>query len=353
MKKVGILSMQRVANYGSFWQAYCLKNMIAEAGDCEVEFIDIVPGEVETRAEYKKSFSFKKMLRIPYYLFQRRKAALFDTYQRSVLDCSEKPNYRSDYDTVVIGSDEVFNCAQESPWGFSTQLFGNIDNNNVNSYAACFGYTTLSSIQKRNIGNIIAKGINNIRNLSVRDNNSSDIIKNLTGREAQIHLDPALLGDFPEDLPSIPDSGYILVYSYDFRLSDPELIKETRAFAKKMGLKILSVGFYQSWVDKNVLPNPLELLSYFKNADYVITDTFHGTVFSARMHKQFLAVIRSTNKEKLGDLLSRLGLMDRQYSNGDSLTDLLNAEIDFDQFEHIRMTERYRSNEYLKGCLNR
>lgn len=351
--EIGLLSMHRVANYGSFWQASCLKKMICDNGNCKLEFIDIVPGEVGSRTEYKKTFSFSKIKRIPYYLFQRNKKVIFEKYQKEILGCNEERNYRDDYDAIIIGSDEVFNFVQKSPWGFSTQLYGDIENKNVSSYAACFGYTTFKAIQRTNREEKIAKGLMNLRNTSVRDANSAEIVEKLTGRRPEIHLDPVVVGDLPGKLPEIKIGKYILVYSYDFRLSDPDVIKQVRFFAKENGLKIISVGFYQDWVDRNVIPNPFELLSYFKSAEYVVTDTFHGTIFSARMHKKFITVIRRTNEQKLGDLLSRIGMDGRRYSNGESLIDILVSDIDYDQFEILRTNERQRTATYLKRCLTK
>lgn len=69
--------MQRVNNYGSFWQAYCLKQIIEN--DLEsfhsntVEFIDIIPGKEDTRTKFKPSFSLEKLKKIPYYIHQKKK----------------------------------------------------------------------------------------------------------------------------------------------------------------------------------------------------------------------------------------------------------------------------------------
>lgn len=79
--RIGLLSMQRVHNYGSFWQAYCLKKMVEEIGN-SVEFIDIIAGENNSRVEYKRTFSLKKLKRIPYYVFQRKKGEIFYKFQK-------------------------------------------------------------------------------------------------------------------------------------------------------------------------------------------------------------------------------------------------------------------------------
>ena len=95
----------------------------------------------------------------------------------------------------------------------------------------------------------------------------------------------------------------------------------------------------------------MELLSYFRNADYVVTDTFHGTLFSERMHRRFVTIIRETNKQKLGDLLRTTGMTERIYTARDSLQQIIMSEVDYRRFETFRLAERQRTERYLKKCL--
>lgn len=320
----------------------------------EVEFLDIIPGEEETRVVYKRSFSISKIKRIPYYMFQRKKHDMFLKVQKDMLGCMDELNYRVDYDAIMIGSDEVFNFVQSSPWGFSPQLYGSIDNENVNSYAACFGYTTLKDIENRGLQGTITLALSNLKHTSVRDQNSADIINSLTNRAPDLHFDPVIVGDLPiESLPMVNAKRYILVYSYDFRFSDKSIIKQIREIARKEKCKIYSVGFYQDWCDKNIVTDPIKLLSYFKNAEYIVTDTFHGTIFSIRCSKRFVTVIRESNKKKLQDLLIRLNMEHRIVSGQEDISNVLHKSIDYDAFEHLRLKERARSDDYIRLCLNK
>jgi intein/homing endonuclease len=70
------------------------------------------------------------------------------------------------------------------------------------------------------------------------------------------------------------------------------------------------------------------------------------------MHKQFVSIIRETNQQKLGDLLVRIGMKERQYRDGDSIQDKLKAPIDFESFEFLRKEERTRTDEYLMQCIS-
>ena len=349
--KIGLLSMQRVNNYGSFWKAYCLKRIL-QGVSSDVEFMDILPGDVQTRTEFHKTFSLKKLCRIPYYIFQHRKSTMFAQAQSAALGCASAPNYSADYDAIVIGSDEVFNFVQQSPWGFSTQLFGEIDNDNVNSYAASFGSSTLEAVRAHGYGERIAGALNHMHNISVRDRNSFEIVRALTGIEPELHLDPVLVGDLPLDGAVVnAKRPYILVYSYDFRFADEALIRQIRALARKEHCCVYSVGFYQSWCDRNILPTPTELLTWFRDARWVVTDTFHGSIFSMRNHRPFATVIRDTNQQKLTDLLERTGMSGRIVRDRDSLEGCLREEINYVGFEDLRQHERMRAEMYLKRCL--
>lgn len=160
MKKVGIMSMQRIANYGSFLQAYALKQLIEELG-CKVEFVDYHVGEpvVKDGADSGNKYvrKLKKGLETFQYQAPLSHKLAFIQYKRTFADkympllgITDEMNYNPTLDCLVIGSDEVFNCIQKnSNVGFSTELFGK-DNHadRLITYAASFGNTTLEKLRK-------------------------------------------------------------------------------------------------------------------------------------------------------------------------------------------------------------
>ena len=107
------------------------------------------------------------------------------------------------------------------------------------------------------------------------------------------------------------------------------------------------MGFYQPFCDKYILASPIEVLAYIKKADYVITDTFHGTVFSIKYQVPFATIIRESNKEKLGDLLDTFSLSDRQVFNVKDIDNILNSPIDIKQVEDKINIERKNSKDFL------
>lgn len=352
--KIGILSMQRILNHGSFWQAYLLKNFFEKKNHL-VEFIDIIPGRKLYPYPRNKKISLKKIKRMHRQLYHIRRKKILKSFISKELGCPTYPNYSFSYDSIIIGSDEVFNFAQPAAWGFSPQLHGAIANNNVNSYAASFGASTYEDVEKYGVKDELVKAFSNLKHISVRDENSEQIMKLLLpNAKIERHLDPVLVGDLLIPKRQEVKKNYILVYAYHYRFNDKEYIDKIKQYARTHGLKIYTVGFDQTWVDKNINVNPHELLQYFVNAECVVTDTFHGTIFAVRCHKQFVTVIRNGargNRQKLISLLRDLHLESRQLECAEDFEKLITSPIDYQPIDTLLLNERKRTEAYLEKCL--
>ena len=88
-----------------------------------------------------------------------------------------------------------------------------------------------------------------------------------------------------------------------------------------------------------------------KNADYIITDTFHGTIFSIVLKKQFVTIVRESNKQKLNALLKKFSLENRQLRELSELSEILVDPIDFSKANYLREFERKRTVDYLSKVL--
>lgn len=364
MKKVGILSMQRIANYGSFLQSYGLKKILEEIG-CDVEFVDYHIGEplvkngekVGARRKLLKAsevFKGAGTLSQKFQFLKYKKNYAKKYYPK--LGINENYNYNPRLDVLVIGSDEVFNCVQDNAnVGFSPELFG-ADNNadRVITYAASFGNTTLKKLEDYNIKEKVAGWLNDIDAVSVRDVNSGKIVENLCGKDISCNLDPVLIYDFIGKCKNIPqkidDKRYMLLYGYSGRFSKDECEK-IRGFAKKRGLKIFCIGGIQDACDKFIDCDPFSVISYFKNAECIVTDTYHGTIFSVITQRPFVSVIRKSgygNFEKLSDLLCRIGLDERILSDINELERKIDKKPDYISVFNVIEQEREKSYSYLK-----
>lgn len=365
--KVGIMSMQRVENYGSFLQAYGLKKEIEKLGH-RVQFVDYQaePSVVLSEEEQKSSSANSRiskafhMLSPAYRAWRKKQIKMNSTFQEfsrayndqflPKLDVKKEYNICPKLDVLVIGSDEVFNCTQPgNKVGFSRQLFGkNNKAKKVISYAASFGSTTYEKLEKYHIAEEVGDLLSQFDSISVRDKNSQDIVEKLCGFSPASHIDPVLLYDFPEvDDISVPMENYMVVYAYADRIKGKEA-ETIREFAKRENKEILSLGFYQPFCDEYVLASPLEVLAYIKHADYVITDTFHGTVFSIKYQKKFGTIIRDSNRQKLGDLMQRFDVMERQICDLEKVGEILNKEQSVEIIKAKLVKEKVKAVKYLK-----
>lgn len=372
MKKVGIMSMQRIVNYGSFLQAYALKQLVQQQG-CDVEFVDYHVGkpviEDNNESNNKLIRKFKKGIELIKYKAPLKQKIQFLRYKESfqnkyfsILGINDSYNYNPNLDCLIIGSDEVFNCIQKnSNVGYSLELFGK-DNNakKLISYAASFGNTTLEKLKKYNKEQEIAELLKKFDAISARDNNSSKIVEELTGSKPVYNLDPVLMYDYMHECNEIPtlniNEKYLILYAYSGRISKYES-KWISKYAKNKGLKIYTIGGIQSCGDKFIDCSPFEILAYFKNAEEVITDTFHGSIFSIINHKRFSTVVRKSNgneygnEEKLSDLLSSLNLKERIVTSIEDVENVNSIGINYDDVDKLIKSYRKQTKEYLESNL--
>jgi hypothetical protein len=372
------MSMQRIFNYGSSLQAYALRRLIEETEpESRVSFIDFEPGPTLVTAQAKSREPRGRVGRVLVKLREysdvnatlRDKLRFFNhkrTYASAYFPLIGVPPQRNrdlDVDLQVIGSDEVFNCVQSNVnVGYARDLFGHgTSARRVVSYAASFGNTTLAKIEAAGIRDELAEDLSRFAAISVRDRNSQRVVEALTGQTPDIHLDPTLVHDFstlPAPIVAPARRGkYVIVYGYSGRLTPAENA-DVRRFADSIGARVLAFGGLQSSADEFVDCDPFTLLAYFREAAAVVTDTFHGTIFSIINEVPFATIIRTSsghgygNEEKLGYMLDALGLSDRAIRSRDDLATLLGKQIDFSGVRAIRDRERQRTSAYLSSVLS-
>ena len=359
MIRVGIISMQKVPNYGSFLQAYALKQLLLKAGADSVDFLDIEKGRqfLPSNPSGRWYNHLKDVLSGKFISKMKTRSYLKIKHERFL------PYYdyfRNDnpadmiYDLAVIGSDEVFNCCQPSLWGFSRQLFGDVENSRkAITYAASFGSTTKQKIEQYGLNAEIAECLEKLSAISVRDDNTFEIVKELTGKAPEKHLDPVLVYGYKAELERkvdgvVPQGDYMIVYSYAGRIDDKKEIRSITDFAKRSGLKLYSLFCNYDWCDGEIVPeHPLQVPAVFKGARYAVTDTFHGTIFSIISHTKFATLVRAGNVHKLSSLLDGVGLIDRIVKAPESLSSVIEKEINYNEVEQVLDNERLRTSGYL------
>ena len=367
--KICILSMQRVNNMGSLLQSYALKKTL-EWMNADVEFMDIkrIEEDFNLLGNYKQYFHGEnelaglkgKLGKLDRYAINRiriRKQCNiqdeeFEKFRNETLKLQKKSER---YDLCIIGSDEVFNCLSAGTWGFTSQLFGNIPNaDKVITYAASCGSTTYEELPVA-VSDRIRAVFFNVNGFSARDENTHDFIARLTDKEIEDNLDPVLIYNFDEEvgkatLPKLP-TRYCVIYSYYNRIHTKGEINAIKSFCKKHELTPIAVGTPQFWLKDYVVCTPFQCLKIFQNANFVITDTFHGTIFSAKYAKKFAILARESNKNKLFDLVDKIGMKEHLMNSVDELDAKFNITKKKADFERLIEKEQNRTWKYLQKYL--
>lgn len=368
--KICILSMQKVPNFGSLLQSYSLKKLLESLGH-EVSFIDIeerkndnclIKGLTNSFSGEKESSLNKwgKLSKIDKYAINRLNIKIrnsiqerqFEKFRREVLQINDDDNGKQ-YDLCVIGSDEVFNCLADTPWGFTTQLFGNVKNaKRVITYAASCGATKYENVPEK-AKERIRETFLNVNAFSVRDENTYEFVRKLTSKKIEQHYDPALIENFDEELAGckkwekLPEH-YCIVYSYYNRIYKEEEIQAISGFYKKKKLTIVSVGAPQMWIKNHLILDPFEMLAAFQKADFIITDTFHGSIFSAKYAQRFGVIIRESNCNKLIDLLRKLNETAHIINDIKNIETIYNINNDTKKIAEFADREKIKTIKYFK-----
>lgn len=339
--KTGTITFFR-KNYGAVLQAYALQTVLKSLGHTN-EIMDYEDNFLSGNALFSKWTDVKEVILnfftlLRYKSFVKRKKRML-TFQKENMKVSSKRYLSSrdfeknvsEYDAFICGSDQIWGAKADNDRN-RIYFLGFIEQDQAIkiSYGPSFGVSTIPKQHSQ----IVKPWINDIRNLSVREKTGKEIIEQVTGRQANIVLDPTLLleskiWDSVAKQPSIKEP-YILVYSTSQRGLFPKLVKHIK---KKTRLPVVVLSLYSL----NLIPGadhviydagPKEFIGLFANASCVCTNSFHGTAFSIIYRKPFWSVPHNTTNSRMADLLNRIELSCRQVANQGDFPELP-LEIDY------------------------
>ncbi len=348
MPRIGILTFHHANNYGAVLQAYGLSRALLELGH-DVQVIDYRPETARNHYEGRMPRRPRRFCRE--YLFRRR----FNKFRKHLLPLSqtyltaaELAQSQSDFDVIVCGSDQVWNVT--SYRGYDPAFFLNFvqgEQPKRVSYAASFGGATETDLGKD--ASEIGQLLNKFDHISVRDAQSLEVLSALTSKPVSHVLDPVFLTDFDAITPPrLIDTPYI--FSYCMNPSD--LLREATPYlSRTLNLPVVSAKTYIEGT-KLIHPGPLEWLSLLRHADFVCTDSFHGTCFSIKDKKPFVALPSYNGMSRIVDLLDTAALSDRVAENSDDLEQITSREIDFEPVSPRIEAARSRSLNFLSEAID-
>lgn len=343
--KIGIVTVYNSYNVGSFWQAYSLQKVLKEKGN-DVCF-------TKTKPFIKSRFYYRLLQAIKYILVGNPKRAyyllkVYFNFKKAHRKFNIVRNSKN-IDLMIYGSDTIWNFEDVYFLNLKNYFLGNDFSGKKIAYAVSMANTTDDKMVSA-IGN--TNSLNKFSALALRDNRTYNYVKENVNEEICVEkvLDPTFLIEpekYKEILPKCPDENYIFFYYF---CKVPEnVVKIVKEYAKKTNRKIIVLGEYVSWADKNIIVEPFEILSYLYNADYIITNTFHGSVFSLIFNKQFIDF--GNNKIKIKELLEEFSLTERFADENSDFSFMFDKIIDYDVVNKKIEVLREHSLNYLNNVL--
>lgn len=333
--RIKTITCHDVYNYGASLQAFVLMAFLQSKGH-DVEIVDYLPHDKRRRYEYFKVAPTGILRKIVTYLpflepilglwqnryewLNRKRKYNFDLFKKDFLVCTSKKYesfedlraHKPEADMFVAGSDQIWNVYYGNGRDPSFYCAFEPDRNKRMSYAASFGANTIPEDSKIFVKNMLSQ----MKAISVREYSGVKIVEQL-GLKAQHVLDPVFLLETEDWLAMCRKNrgdGYVLVY--DFLHNDPNVETLSKMLAKRYNKKIVSINDFRplGYADVNVNDaGPVEFLEYIKDADFVISTSFHATAFSVIFSRPFytLPLLGHGNSSRMIDFLKMLGLEER------------------------------------------
>lgn len=366
MKTFGTVSYNiycNFTNYGSALQTWALNQAIGKLGH-RSKLIDYCPDVLADKDPlnpfsnmWDKDEESRRMceLTLPAIRENHKK---FDAFYRTRFDKTKEytsSNFNDvteEVDGFVCGSDTIF-CTEE--FGFDDGYFANYDcmkNGYTVAYAASFGDPHFDDTTYP----ILNDRLQNFKALGIRENLMIPYVREHTNVPVQKVLDPTLLLTADEYAEIVDceserrtQDKYLLLYSRRYNQAMEEY---AIALAKKNGWKIVEISLRAVNADKGHLmaydAGVEEFLSLVKNAEFVVTNSFHGMIFSVQFRREFAVFSRHQCDTKIAELLALFGLSDRMMVDGGEQY----KEIDYEDVHRRIETEREKSLAFLQNALN-
>ena len=285
MKKIGILTLHYGDGYGACLQAYALRRVINSFSGCSAEIINYVPSGFKYPVYEKSDLAYEKMV---------VKRAKFERFLST--HCGIKDNIRNyvdgnEYDIVCAGSDQIWNLS----WDIHEYFLPHVTNRKKISYAASLGINQSSVFWN---DDIYSKYLSEFDAISLREAREQKKIEDLSGKNCKVVLDPTLLLN-AEDYKCIcnnensKEGDFIFL----FWIKHDNNYLQGIEFANKLS-RSLGIGVIHSFADypKGIINNDMgtmiyegieDFLYYIKNACYVVTNSYHASLFSIQFGTRF------------------------------------------------------------------
>lgn len=382
-KKIGVCACYNTRNYGSMLQSLATGVKLENLGynyefirytrkptlDLVIKSLDRIPEILRSKvANKKREKDLKRYPEIAVGIKQRN--GYFEVFMNQMFT-KMSPRYdtygelkqaATNYAAVLVGSDQLWR-----PEGYTTGFYNLMfvpDEVPKIAYATSFGVSRIPENKKK----IAKQFLSRMDYISVRELRASEMIKELIGRDVPTVVDPTLLFTGEEWNNIIPykkiiDEKYIFCYLLGSNPQHREWVNELK---KSTEYKIVTIPFLDEFVEADITfgdyqifdAGPSEFVNLIRNAEYVCTDSFHGSVFSILNHKQFVTFNRfadgskNSRNSRIDSLLTQTGLLSRRMTEASrDICDVIDGKMDYVMVEKRLTKMRNESVDYLRNAL--
>lgn len=355
--KVAFITLHRVFNYGSVLQAYATQKVIESVGH-EPIVIDYIPKAWQLKSLLWQVHNPKGFVKDSVYRLMRAASVVIKTkkfwgFLKKNLNMTK--TYRSfeelcvkppEADVYCAGSDQMWNIKYS---GIDEAFYLRFAQSTARkiAFSTSIGMTGFSNDES----GIIKDYVSDFDALSFREESACGLMKSL-GFDSEVIIDPTLQLTKEEwrvmaSDRLIKENYLVLMLLYN---EDNNATKIAREIADKKGLKLVKISWELTKPEGvDILMthrSPEEFLSLFYNADYVVTNSFHGLAFTINFNKPFIAIKRNEYNTRLENLLSVTNLTDRMVTDNIDRFDI-DMPINYDFVNDVLNEERKKAKEFL------
>lgn len=364
--KIGVVTNLDKQNYGSILQAYALQSVLKNMGteSFVLEKKVIINNSLTARIKRffspsKNNYSLKNKWEIKQarklYVIKRKKNSEFCNKYIDTSICADNQQIiekANSCQLILAGSDQIWSPASGLLSDFYLLNFGGKATYAKASYSASVGVSEISEDDK----NLFKKNLADFDTVSLREKTGLKLLKDCTDNSLRTDLDPSLLYDnkyWSKFLNNYTNTGpYIFVYMLRI---EPVTLEAAKKLSEKTGLKIkvCSNHIVKGNNIENITDAGVEdFLSLIYNAEYMITNSFHGTAFAVQFHKKFLSLAVTNTGSRVRDFLEDIGLADRNLTTSQDISKI-NNKINWNNVDKILNEKRNQSHKYLQELVNK
>lgn len=354
--KIGILTFYAAHNYGAVLQALASQYYLKSMGH-KAYIIDYAQKNKYKTNFYLKELSFINNVKffitsLITYPFLLRRYSIFNHFIRKNMNLfhGDWESTHNNFDCFYVGSDQVWNPLYWNKYHprFFCQFPGA-------KGKICIAYAVSMKIDyiPQGMTTVLEKYLKAFSAISVREQSVKKLIEPLANTPVEIAIDPTLLLTKEEWFellpppPKAPIKPYIVVY----KLQQSDLTEKiSKAVAKMYNYKIIEIPAYVNFKDLKSFktPTPIEFVHLIANAQFVVTTSFHGTVFSIIMQRPFYSIVINDKDERIRGLLTQCGLEQRIVKE---IPDNINNKINWEEVQNKLKLSIKHSKDFLSKSL--